>query len=177
MKARDLIEALLWCRQCGSKLIRRKDEKKSAFGRRKYCDARCRRRGPWVEALAVLLCLFVGCSSLPSLPSVQTPPSAYSAVPVPLPAPTPRFPGAAPSPPRQWFIEWDWPTNTGPVTFEVYHSTNLAGLSFAGGTNIPSGFTLFTNTLCTRNPIAADQAQEFFIVRAVNDAGASDWNQ
>jgi len=35
------------CRQCGSRLIRRPDELLCTFRRRKYCDARCRSKGPW----------------------------------------------------------------------------------------------------------------------------------
>lgn len=38
------------CKQCGSKLRRQKGELRATFGRRKYCDARCRNQGPWKEA-------------------------------------------------------------------------------------------------------------------------------
>jgi hypothetical protein len=71
-------------------------------------------------------------------------------------------------------FEWDW-QGTGPVSFEVYHAATLAGFSWQGGTNIPKPFTFWTNVLASPVPIEADQAAEFFIVRAANSAGVSDW--
>lgn len=49
-------------------------------------------------------------------------------------------------------------------------------MTWLGGTNIPIGFVLWTNTTQNIVPIPPGMAQEFFIVRAVNLVGVSDWN-
>lgn len=77
--------------------------------------------------------------------------------------------------PPKLFLAWNYPTNE-PWAFQVYHSTNLAGMTWLGGTNIPSGFVLWTNTTQNIVPIPPGMAQEFFIVRATNFVGVSDWN-
>lgn len=76
------------------------------------------------------------------------------------------------------FLWWDYPLEERPGTwFEVWHATSIGCLSWAGGTNIPSGFTLMTITDETWVPIEPGQEKEFFLVRARNLVGVSDWNQ
>jgi hypothetical protein len=88
------------------------------------------------------------------------------AVPLPpLPAPPPVLvfkavgKAAVKPPPRPAFqgIAWDWTETNGPVYFEVWHTTDL-GQPFTFLAVAPFSPFLKTN----------DQAQEFFIVRAVN---------
>lgn len=79
--------------------------------------------------------------------------------------------------PLQWHLEWNWEPD-GPIRFEVWHTTNYSTCDkYAVGTNVPKGFTLWTNVGFSPVPLSMEQAQDFFIVRAVNDIGFSDWNQ
>jgi hypothetical protein len=71
-------------------------------------------------------------------------------------------------------LEWDYP-GPGPVRFEVWHASTLSNWHWEGGTNVPAGFTLLTNTASLSVPLAAGMETEFFIVRAVNEFGVSDW--
>lgn len=75
-------------------------------------------------------------------------------------------------------LSWTYPPEELPGTwFEVWQARRLDCVQWAGGTNIPSGFKLLAITEETWLAIDADQDQQFFILRARNIAGVSDWNQ
>jgi hypothetical protein len=71
---------------------------------------------------------------------------------------------------------WDWIPDGAPVFFEVWHTNRLPSTLTIIGTNVPIGFTMFTNVLSPSTDIGLDQVNEFFIVRAGNSIGYSDWN-
>lgn len=115
------------------------------------------------RTLSILLLLLAGCATKPAAPVSPAAQLASSSI-------------AAP-PAVHYLLAWDYPFDLAGITFEVWHSTNLSSFTWSGGTSIPSGFTLLTNTAASSIPFPTGRDRDFFIVRAVNAAGPSDWSK